>query len=73
VGASVGYHQPVLPLTGCANRDLGTEGAEEADLALRKCIAQRIIPGPRYLCVTRAIGTTGSYGMVHSFTRLAEY
>ena len=50
----------VLPTP--VNRDLGTEGAEEADLAVRKCIAQRIIPGPRYLCATRAIGTTGSYG-----------
>jgi hypothetical protein len=47
----------------CEHRDLGTEGAEDADLAVRKRIAQRIIPGPRYLCATRAIGTTGSYGM----------
>src|SRR5258708_36897692 len=47
----------------CANRDLGTEGAEEADLAIRKCIGQRIIPGPRYFCATRAIGATGGYVM----------
>jgi len=43
-------------------RDLGTEGAEDADLAIRKCISLDMIPGPRYFCVTRAIVSTGSYG-----------
>ncbi|KZT58010.1 hypothetical protein CALCODRAFT_495483 [Calocera cornea HHB12733] len=43
-------------------RDLGTEGAEDADLAVRKTIALGLIPGPRYFCVTRAIVSTGSYG-----------
>ncbi|KIM20134.1 hypothetical protein M408DRAFT_334125 [Serendipita vermifera MAFF 305830] len=45
-------------------RDLGTEGAEDADVALRKCISHpaNIVPGPRYLCASRAIVTTGSYG-----------
>src|SRR5436305_157000 len=43
-------------------RDLGTEGAGFADVALRDAIAQRMIPGPRVLAATRAIVATGSYG-----------
>ncbi|KDQ31608.1 hypothetical protein PLEOSDRAFT_25102 [Pleurotus ostreatus PC15] len=43
-------------------RDLGTEGAGDADIALRKCIKQGLIPGPRYYCANRAIVSTGSYG-----------
>ncbi|KAG7451500.1 uncharacterized protein BT62DRAFT_984593 [Guyanagaster necrorhizus] len=45
-------------------RDLGTEGAGDADLALRRCLAgpDPIIPGPRYFCANRALVTTGSYG-----------
>ncbi|KAF8167255.1 hypothetical protein B0H34DRAFT_644930 [Crassisporium funariophilum] len=45
-------------------RDLGTEGAFDADIGLRKCLSGRnpMIPGPRYYCVTRAIISTGSYG-----------
>ncbi|KAF9447853.1 hypothetical protein P691DRAFT_801734 [Macrolepiota fuliginosa MF-IS2] len=45
-------------------RDLGTEGAFDADISLRKCLSGRepIIPGPRYYCANRAIVTTGSYG-----------
>lgn len=46
------------------SRDLGTEGALDADLALRKCLSgpEPIILGPRYYCANRAIVTTGSYG-----------
>ncbi|KAF8890138.1 hypothetical protein BD779DRAFT_1705744 [Infundibulicybe gibba] len=43
-------------------RDLGTEGAGDADIALRKCISTNIIEGPRYFCANRAIVSTGSYG-----------
>jgi imidazolonepropionase-like amidohydrolase len=43
-------------------RDLGTEGAAEADVGLKQAIEQDIIPGPRMLVVTRAIVATGSYG-----------
>ena len=43
-------------------RDLGTEGAGYADVALRDAINQGIIPGPRVLAVTRAIVATGCYG-----------
>ncbi|KAF7313922.1 Amidohydro-rel domain-containing protein [Mycena chlorophos] len=45
-------------------RDLGTEGAEDADIGLRKCLSgpNPLIPGPRYFTANRAIVSTGSYG-----------
>jgi len=43
-------------------RDLGTEGAGDADVGLREAIERGIIPGPRLICVTRAIVARGSYG-----------
>ncbi|KIJ66589.1 hypothetical protein HYDPIDRAFT_109654 [Hydnomerulius pinastri MD-312] len=47
-----------------AVRDLGTEGAGDADIALRKCLSSgtALISGPRYFCASRAIVPTGSYG-----------
>ena len=42
-------------------RDLGTEGAGYADVELKQAVNQGIIPGPRVLATTRAIGATGSY------------
>jgi imidazolonepropionase-like amidohydrolase len=43
-------------------RDLGTEGAGDADVGLKQAIDQNIVPGPRMLVVTRAIVATGTYG-----------
>ena len=43
-------------------RDLGTEGAGDADVGLKQAIERGIIPGPRLLVATRAIVATGSYG-----------
>ncbi len=43
-------------------RDLGTEGANEADVGLRRALEEGVIPGPRLLCVTRAIVARGFYG-----------
>jgi imidazolonepropionase-like amidohydrolase len=45
-----------------SERDLGTEGAGDADVGLKMAIDQGIIPGPRLIVVTRAIVATGSYG-----------
>ncbi|KAH9950972.1 hypothetical protein B0H21DRAFT_776357 [Amylocystis lapponica] len=44
--------------------DLGTEGAGDADIHLRRCMSgpNPLIPGPRYFCANRAIVVTGSYG-----------
>ena len=43
-------------------RDLGTEGAEYADLSLKHAIDEGLVPGPRLFVATRAIVATGSYG-----------
>jgi imidazolonepropionase-like amidohydrolase len=43
-------------------RDLGTEGAEYADVSLRSAIEDGLIDGPRLFVATRAIVATGSYG-----------
>ena len=43
-------------------RDLGTEGAGFADVALRDAVRQGIIQGPRIFAATRALVATGCYG-----------
>jgi imidazolonepropionase-like amidohydrolase len=43
-------------------RDLGTEGADYADVGLKQAVTEGIIPGPRLLVSTRAIVAGGSYG-----------
>jgi imidazolonepropionase-like amidohydrolase len=43
-------------------RDLGTEGAGFADVALKRAIAEGIVPGPRLFVAGPAIVATGSYG-----------
>ncbi|WP_309606183.1 amidohydrolase family protein [Phenylobacterium sp.] len=43
-------------------RDLGTEGAGDADVQLKRAIEDGIIDGPRLFVATRAIVATGSYG-----------
>jgi imidazolonepropionase-like amidohydrolase len=47
-------------------RDLGTEGAQYADVELKQAVNQGIIPGPRMLVATKAIVATGSY-QPHTF------
>ncbi len=42
-------------------RDLGTEGAQYADVDLKKAINKGVIPGPRLFVSTLAINTTGHY------------
>ncbi len=43
-------------------RDLGTEGAGDADAGLKAAIEQGIVPGPRLLISDRALVATGAYG-----------
>jgi imidazolonepropionase-like amidohydrolase len=43
-------------------RDLGTEGADYADVGVRRAIDEGQVPGPRLLVATRAIVATASYG-----------
>jgi imidazolonepropionase-like amidohydrolase len=45
-----------------ALRDLGTEGAGYADVALQRAIAEGLIAGPRLFVATQAIVASGSYG-----------
>jgi imidazolonepropionase-like amidohydrolase len=42
-------------------RDLGTEGAQYADVELKQAVEEGIVPGPRVLTSTKAIVATGSY------------
>jgi imidazolonepropionase-like amidohydrolase len=43
-------------------RDLGTEGADYADVSLKRAIEEGMIPGPRLWIATLAIVATSSYG-----------
>ena len=43
-------------------RDLGTEGADYSDVALKRAIDDGLVPGPRLFVATRAIVATGAYG-----------
>ena len=43
-------------------RDLGTEGAGDADQGLKLAIERGVVPGPRLLSSNRAIVATGAYG-----------
>jgi imidazolonepropionase-like amidohydrolase len=43
-------------------RDLGTEGAGDADVGLKRAIEDGIVVGPRLFVATRAIVATGAYG-----------
>jgi imidazolonepropionase-like amidohydrolase len=43
-------------------RDLGTEGADYADVSLRSAIEDGMVEGPRLFVATRAIVATGTYG-----------
>jgi imidazolonepropionase-like amidohydrolase len=42
-------------------RDLGTEGARDFDVQLKRAIELGVVPGPRLITATRAIVATGSY------------
>lgn len=43
-------------------RDLGSEGAGNADVELKAAIEQGIVPGPRLLVATRALVASNAYG-----------
>jgi imidazolonepropionase-like amidohydrolase len=45
-------------------RDLETEGAYYADVALRNAIREGIVPGPRMQVATRALDVTGAYALL---------
>jgi imidazolonepropionase-like amidohydrolase len=53
-------------------RDLGTEGAGDADVQLKRAIDEGIVAGPRMAVVTRAIVATGAYGPRKGFRADAD-
>lgn len=61
VARAVNHLKATLDAGFTTLRDLGTEGADYADVGIRQAIAQGIIPGPRLLIATRALVATGSY------------
>ena len=62
IARAVAHAAATLQVGITTERDLGTEGALDNDVQLRRAIDQGIVPGPRLLVVTRAIVATGSYG-----------
>jgi imidazolonepropionase-like amidohydrolase len=58
-----GKHAEATLMAGFTTlRDLGTEGAGYADVAIKRAIQEGVIPGPRLFVATRAIVASGSYG-----------
>lgn len=62
VARGVVHAQSTLMAGFTTVRELGTEGADYADVGLKHAIEKGIIPGPRILAATRALVTRGSYG-----------
>jgi len=60
--AAVLHCQATLQAGFTALRDLGTEGAEYADVSVQKAINEGRIPGPRLQVATKAIVASASYG-----------
>lgn len=60
--AAVLHCQATLLAGFTSLRDLGTEGAEYADVAVQKAVNEGRIPGPRLQVATKAIVATASYG-----------
>jgi imidazolonepropionase-like amidohydrolase len=60
--AAVIYCRDTLLSGFTALRDLGTEGAEYADVSVQKAINEDRIPGPRLQVATKAIVASASYG-----------
>jgi imidazolonepropionase-like amidohydrolase len=60
--AAVIYCKDTLMAGFTSLRDLGTEGAEYADVSVQKAITEGRIPGPRLQVATKAIVASASYG-----------
>jgi imidazolonepropionase-like amidohydrolase len=58
-----GNHAKATLMAGFTTlRDLGTEGADYADVGIKRAINEGVIPGPRLFVATKAIVATGAYG-----------
>lgn len=58
---AVAHARATLDAGVTTERDLGTEGAFDLDVQLKRAIEKGIVPGPRLITTTRAIVATGSY------------
>ena len=61
VARAVNHARATLMAGVTTVRDLGTEGAQYADVGLRQAINEGIVPGPRMLVAGPAMVVTGSY------------
>ena len=61
MAAAVAHARATLEAGITTMRDLGTEGALDGDVQLKRAIENGLVPGPRILTTTRAIVATGSY------------
>jgi imidazolonepropionase-like amidohydrolase len=62
VARAVNHARDTLMAGITTTRDLGTEGAQYADVGLKQAINEGIIPGPRMIVAGPAMVVTGSYG-----------
>ena len=62
IARAIAHARVTLEAGVTTERDLGTEGALDEDVQLKRSIEKGIVPGPRLLVVTHAIVATGSYG-----------
>jgi imidazolonepropionase-like amidohydrolase len=60
--AAVTYCRDTLLAGFTSLRDLGTEGAEYADVSVQRAINEGRVPGPRLQVATKAIVASASYG-----------
>ena len=59
--AAVAHARATLEAGVTTVRDLGSEGAFDGDVQLKRAIEKGLVPGPRVITTTRAIVATGSY------------
>jgi imidazolonepropionase-like amidohydrolase len=61
MAAAVAHARATLEAGITTERDLGSEGAGNFDVQLKRAIDNGLVPGPRIITTTRAIVATGSY------------
>jgi len=61
IARAIAHARVTLEAGITSERDLGSEGALDNDVQLKRAIEKGIVPGPRLLTTTRAIVATGSY------------
>ena len=61
MAAAVAHSRATLEAGVTTERDLGSEGAADFDVQLKRAIEDGLVPGPRLVTTTRAIVATGSY------------